>query len=298
MRTAILIACSLAIFVFMVFWLSGVFDTLAAYASNQQREAQNALARGLRALKGGQPGALLAVLGIAFAYGVFHAAGPGHGKMLIGGYGLARPTNARKLAFIALLSSLAQSTTAILLVYAGVFIMNWTREQLTQAAENSFAPLSYAAIALIGIWLAIRGARHLISATQPHTHTGHCGHDHSHGCSHRHGPTPDEIAKLGSWRDALVLIGGIALRPCTGALFLLVITFSMGVPYAGILGAYAMGLGTAIITISVALGAVWFRKGLATALDNTTARFVLPTLELAAGLAVTLMALELLRRVL
>jgi ABC-type nickel/cobalt efflux system permease component RcnA len=181
----------------------------------------------------------------------------------------------------------------VVLVYAGVLVFNWTRERMVAVTEAWLAPLSYAAIAGIGVWLAWRGLRHLMRPAHDHHHH----RDHDAQCTHRHGPTPEEIAAVSTWRDAALLIGGIALRPCTGALFLLVITFSMGIPLAGVLGAYTMGLGTAAVTTGVALGAVWFRQGLAHALDGR-ARLAIPTLELAAGLAVMLAALELLRRAL
>ncbi len=299
MRAALLIALALAAAAFAALWLTGAFDTLAAFAAGQQREAQNALARGLRALKTGEAGALAAVLGIAFAYGVFHAAGPGHGKVLIGGFGLARPVGALRLSLLALLSSLAQATTAVLLVFTGVLVLDWTRERMVDVAEGVMAPVSYAAIMAIGLWLAWRGARHLAPARAPDPdHHAHDDHSHDAHCGHSHGPTPAEIAAVTGWRDAALLIGGIAMRPCSGALFLLVITVSMGVPAAGILGTYAMGLGTAAITVAVALGSVWFRQGLARALDGSAARLALATLELAAGLVVAAAALELLRRAL
>lgn len=292
MRIAIVIAVLSAVLGFAVLWTMGVFDTISAFAFEQQREGQNALARGLRALRSGEPGALLAVLGLAFSYGFFHAAGPGHGKILIGGYGLARRVNALRLSALALASSLAQATSAIILVYAGIFVLNWGRERLVGVTENFLAPASYAAIALIGLWLAIRGARRFL-AMRAENKAHECGHC----CNHRHGPTSEEVAALGGWRDTLMLVGSIAIRPCTGAIFLLVITYAMGVPFVGILGAYAMGIGTSAITIFVALGAVWFRDGLTVSTGNgRLARLAFPTLELAAGVMICLSAFELLRR--
>lgn len=294
-------------------WLGNGADQLARWAADGQREAQTALARGLRALRAGEPGALIALLSMCFAYGFFHAVGPGHGKILIGGYGVARQVSMARLSVLALVSSLAQAATAVILVYSGVLLFNWSRERMEGLADTLLAALSYGAIALIGAWLAYRGLRTLWRSFRPthdhhHTHDhDHAGHDHDHAghghvcdtCGHSHGPSIEEVAKVSSLRDALVLIGAIAIRPCTGALFLLILTWRMDIQVAGILGAFAMGLGTASVTVVVALMAVVFRSGALEALsEGQTARRALGAVELIAGVVIAMLALQLLMRAL
>ena len=285
-------------------WASGGFDALARAATAGQRWAQNEMAGGLRALVGGEAGAFWALMGIAFGYGVFHAAGPGHGKMLIGGYGLAAAVPVRRLAAIALASSLAQATTAVVLVYAGVLALGWTRAQVVGLTDDALAPLGHLAVAAVGIWLVLRGARGLASwgrAGQSHGGPDHA--DHRHGrhdhpsapvcetCGHAHGPSLAQVAEVRSLRDALVLIAGIAVRPCSGALFLLILTWQMGIAAAGIAGAYVMGLGTALVTVGVALLAGGMRGAALASLAGTRGlALAVPALELGAGLAVALTA--------
>ena len=72
------------------FWGIGGFDQLGQWAATQQRGFQNTIAGALRSARAGEVGAVTALLTACFAYGVVHAAGPGHGKVLIGGYGFAR----------------------------------------------------------------------------------------------------------------------------------------------------------------------------------------------------------------
>jgi ABC-type nickel/cobalt efflux system permease component RcnA len=116
-------------------------------------------------------------------------------------------------------------------------------------------------------------------------------------CGHAHGPSVQQAAEVRSLRDAVALVAGIAIRPCTGALFVLILTWRMGIEAAGIAGAFAMGLGTATVTVAVALASVSLREGAFFALSGANgARTVGPALELAAGALVALVAGQLLLR--
>ena len=98
-------------------------------------------------------------------------------------------------------------------------------------------------------------------------------------------------------RDALLLIGGIAIRPCTGALFVLIITWQMGIAVAGIAGAFAMALGTASVTVAVGIAASGFRGGLMRAVAKASALvWIMPLLEVIAGLVVVALSCGLLLR--
>jgi ABC-type nickel/cobalt efflux system permease component RcnA len=289
-------------------WLSGGMADLQHWLLDQQRAVQNRLAGAVRALRGGHPGALAGLLAVCFGYGVLHAAGPGHGKLLIGGYGIAQRVRLLPLAWIALLASLAQAAFAVALVGVGVLILGWTRERLVGVGEDTLAPIGTLAIAGVGIWLMWRGIAGLSRQAVPHrphsaSHDdGHHGHGHAHhehdaSCGHAHGPTLSDMDHVTSWRDAAVLIAGIALRPCTGALFLLILCFGLGIGAAGVAGTFAMGIGTACVTIAVAALAVWAREGAFASLPGAgmggKLAVVLPMVQALAGALIAVLALSL-----
>ena len=292
MRWATLI---LAAFGAMALWLWGFggADQIARSAAAAQRDVQNAMAAALRGLRADEPGALATLWGLCFAYGFVHAAGPGHGKLVIGGYGAGTRVPARRLAGLALGASLAQAFTAVLLVYAAVFLFGWGRVQMTGVADEVLAPLSYALIGLVGLWLLIRGLRHL-RPKHDHAHVGDgdvCG-----SCGHAHGPTLKQAETVRSWRDAAAVIGTIAIRPCTGALFLLILTWRLDIDWAGIIGAFVMGLGTASITVLVAFAAVGFRESALQLVNHTAVARALAWAEVLAGGIVLILASQLVLR--
>ena len=343
MRRALLILplAALALLAWVV--ASGADARAAQWAAGWQREFQNALAGTLRALRNGEPGALALTTGLCFAYGVVHAVGPGHGKVLIGGYGVGRRVPVLRLSAIAMAAALGQAVTAIAVVGVGILALGWTRTRATGVVEGIMAPASAAAIGLIGLWLALRGARRLwrgahgdppaaarafadgdgahghaqaLGDAHRHGHDHGYGYDHDHdhdhdhdaerhhhrhgpdgtcGCGHRHAPTIDEVRAATGPRDVAALVAGIAIRPCSGALLLLVLTWHMGILAAGIAGTLAMSMGTGAVTVGVAVAAVTARESALLSLgESVRAPRLLPLVELAAGATIALVAVRML----
>jgi ABC-type nickel/cobalt efflux system permease component RcnA len=301
MRRALACTLVLAVAVLAWLWLSGGFAQLTVWAAGEQRSFQNGIARTLRALRGGEAGAYAVLLSSCFAYGFFHAIGPGHGKLLVGGYGVAREVPMLRLSLIALASSLGQAVTAIVLAFGGLWVLGLTRDRMVGAAEDFLAPLSYGLIAIIGLWLVVRGLRRMRNAQATHYHdlAHHGDGEVCNTCGHRHGPSLDEAGQTNNLRDALLLIGGIAIRPCTGALFVLIITWQMGIAMAGVAGAFAMALGTASVTVAVGIAASGFRGGIMRSVSRAGALvWIMPMLEVTAGLVVVALSVGLMLRAL
>ena len=282
-------------------WVLGGFDALGRLATEAQRAMQAPLAGAVRAVQAGEPAAWVGLMVVCFGYGVVHAAGPGHGKFVIGGYGVARRVPMLRLSVVALAASLAQAAVAVGLVYAGVLLLGWGRERMVGLAEGALAVVSWAAIGGIGLWLVWRGGRGLwrqrAEGQDPddHAHRGHHPHGEDCGCGHAHAPSAAQLAEAQGWRDTLALIGGVAVRPCSGALFLLILTFQMGIGAAGVAGAFAMGLGVAVVTVGVAVLAVWSREGALAGIGEARVWRVLPVLEIAGGLVIAAFAAGMIR---
>lgn len=288
----------LALFAVLAIWLWGFggADQVSAFATNAQREAQNAMAGTLRALQAGQPGALMGLWALCFAYGFVHAAGPGHGKLVIGGYGVGARVPMRRLSLLAVASSLAQSLTAVIFVYAAVLILGWTRQRVAGVADQVMAPLSYGLIGLVGLWLAWRGINAWRSKPAHDSHEygddGRC-----QTCGHAHGPTLAQAYAVSGWREAVSIIASIAIRPCTGAVFLLILTWRLDLVWAGIIGTFVMGVGTASITVLVAIAAVGLRESaLAQIAGSARVSRVMASVQMLAGGIIAVLALQLMMR--
>ncbi len=194
---------------------------------------------------------------ISLLYGVFHAVGPGHGKAVISSYLLANERAVKQGILLAVLSSIAQGISAVVLVFGGAWAFNLAGQRLLDAAW-SLEQFSFGLIAGIGLfllWQVLTGRDH------HHHHHGHDEHDHPHhehdhtdhdgGHGHHHGP---DVAGLGkerlTLRRALPIVLAVGIRPCGGALIVLVFAIANGLYLAGIGATFAMSMGTAA-TVSV-----------------------------------------------
>src|SRR5690606_32232203 len=96
---------------------------------------------------------------------------------------------------------------------------------------------------------------HAHAHPHPHGHSHHHHHDHAHHghdhqhdehCGHSHGPEPKDLAGPGGWQRGLTAIVAVGLRPCSGAILVLVFALAQGIFWAGVGATFLMGLGTAI----------------------------------------------------
>jgi nickel/cobalt exporter len=254
------------------------------------------------------------LIGLSFAYGVFHAAGPGHGKTVLTSYMLANESMLRRGLVISLAAALLQGLVAVTIVGAGAFLFGATSKHMT-AASNAVEIASYAAIALLGAVLLVKKGAGLIAAWkaspwQSFTWKGSapvapgrfaaddCSVDHVHGqdCGHYHAPDPRGLGAGFSWRNAALSVVAAGSRPCSGAILVLVFALAQGVFLTGVEAVLAMSLGTAITTGGLASLAVFAKKSAVRFARPGSRRALLAgrLIETGAALAVLLLGLVLL----
>jgi len=260
---------------------------------------------------------------VSFVYGIVHAAGPGHGKVVISSYLLAHERTARRGIAIAFAAAMVQALVAVGLIGVMAAILGLTSFAITDTARL-FEAGSYALILGLGLYLLWRKSRPFLARlrrSRPeavslgaaashdvhhgHHHHGHhqhgAGHDHAHdhqhgdhhhdhdcSCGHAHIPDPQTLQEGGT-RAALGAILSVGMRPCSGALIVLVFALSQKIFWAGVAATFLMALGTGLTVASLAAIAVG-AKGLAgrlVASGNGGAALVMPALEWLGALVIT-----------
>jgi nickel/cobalt exporter len=218
--------------------------------------------------------AVYTLLGISFIYGVFHAAGPGHGKAVISSYVVANDETWRRGVALSFAAAVLQSLTAILIVAVAALLLDATAKMMGDTVRV-IEIASYALISLIGarlLWMKGRAFSKLLrSDTRPHAHDDHHEHGRGHHAhddhgeddasawGHAHLPEPRELAGLMGWRRGLSTIVAVGLRPCSGAIIVLVFALAQGLFWIGVASTFVMGLGTAITVAFIATLAVTAR---------------------------------------
>ena len=262
--------------------------------------------------------AMWELFGISFVYGVFHAAGPGHGKAVISSYLVANEETWRRGIALSFVSAAIQSVVAIVVVaiaavllgataktigltvhlveiisYALVILiglrllyvkgrsflvacreLTWRQTpELAFAAAHAAKPLSAATLQSSGQRpgaMAMRAGQCQVDGCTAHVHGFHCHDDHESAWGHAHGPEPTMLAGAGGWRRGLAAVVAVGLRPCSGAIIVLIFALAQDLFWTGVGATLIMGLGTAATVAAIATVAVSAR-GLASRIARTRA---------------------------
>ncbi|MCW5694322.1 MAG: nickel/cobalt transporter [Pseudolabrys sp.] len=281
----------------------------AGWILMQQASFYRMLSGAIRAAKADGTAAV-GLMGISFAYGVFHAAGPGHGKAVISSYLVANNETWKRGIALSFVSAVLQAFTAIAIVAIAAVLLGATSKVMGDTVRV-VETVSYALIVVIGLRLTWVKGRAFLKLLMPgsapqlaHAHAGHDHghahahahhdhdhkHDHAHGhghahvhdhvhsaaCAHghhhdhdhdddghawghAHAPEPSELTGKHWLRKGLAAVVAVGLRPCSGAIIVLVFALAQGLFWVGVASTFVMGIGTAITVSTIATLAVMAR---------------------------------------
>src|SRR3979409_860727 len=168
---------------------------IVGWLLTRQSEFYREMSSTIRAAKA-DGSAVWTLLAISFAYGIFHAAGPGHGKAVISSYLVANQETARRGIVLSFASALMQSLVAVVIVAICAWLLNATAKTMW-GAEKAIEIVCAALIGAFGarlVWTKGGGFIRALQAPRPVpamalaavAHHDHAGHGHHHHDSHAH----------------------------------------------------------------------------------------------------------------
>lgn len=250
------------------FALYQLYPILLFKVMEWQKVFNSELSGSLNALNNNQTKAGLTLVFISFLYGVFHAVGPGHGKFILTSYLSLEKTKLNQAMKITFASALVQGLVAVSLVTVIVVIFALSRQYfnltLKWVERGSFAMMI-----LLGLYWCYQVFKETKKVSKPKIksirfsqqvvqqpivqkipqkrplvqHTYHI-HDEHCGCGHKHLPTSNEMQKAKDWKTQLMLILSIGARPCSGAILVLFLSYTLELYVWGVISALVMAIGT------------------------------------------------------
>lgn len=234
----------------------------------------------------------------SLAYGVLHALGPGHGKVVISTFLATHPAKLKTSMKLTLLAALLQGGVAIGLVTLMLVILQTSSRQM-HLGSYWLEKGSYLLVMALGVWVGWRALRMLYQVLRPtaqkmqiHAIRPHHQHDEHCGCGHAHLPSAEQMDLAVSGRTQALVVFSMGMRPCSGAIMMLLFAKVIGVYAWGVASAVAMAMGTAVTVSAMGL-LVQRSRRLAEKLgaangDTRLVKIVMPVLALTGGVMLIL----------
>ena len=243
-------------------WLWQAWPQVMMQSVIWQREVNQQMSGLLKAVAADPTRAGGSLLIFSLLYGVLHALGPGHGKIVITTWLATHPSKLKSSIGLTLASSLLQGVVAIALVVVVLGLLQLPARQL-HASSFWLEKGSYALVGVLGLllcWRALKKLRALLRRPAFKRFTPHHVHDAHCGCGHQHLPTQAQLRRGDDWRARLMIILSMGMRPCSGAIMVLLFSKVIGVFGWGIASALAMSAGTSVTISALALLVHSFRQ--------------------------------------
>lgn len=238
-----------------VLWIWQAWPQVMVQSILWQRDVNQQMSGLLKAVAANPTRAGGSLLLFSFIYGVLHALGPGHGKIVITTWLATHPSKLRSSIGLTLASSLLQGLVAIGLVVVVLTVLQLPARQL-HMSSFWLEKASYALVGVLGVllcWRALKKIRALLRRPTFTAFTPHHVHDERCGCGHQHVPNPEQLQSGDDWRARLMIILSMGMRPCSGAIMVLLFSKVVGVFGWGMASALAMAAGTSLTITSLAL---------------------------------------------
>jgi nickel/cobalt transporter (NicO) family protein len=228
-------------------------------------------------VESGAAGVVAAVLAIllAVAVGIVHAAGPGHGKVLVGSY--LAGTSGRRRDAVALGVLIAAMHTGSVLVLGTIYVLTRSLPaggRISQVLEIMVA-LAVVAVGIVTLRRARAAARRRraavpvqagVAAGEPGSRSAGAAVDHDHDPAHvhdaahdhdaagHHHELPEGVAPL-SRSGVLTLAAAGGLVPSPAAFLIVVTAIALGRPWFGLalLGGFSLGLALTLTVVGLAV---------------------------------------------
>jgi len=269
--------------------LPTIIRALFRQVAEWQRKINRYLAGQLRitSQRGGFT-AMFTVILASFLYGVLHAAGPGHGKLVVGSYFTAREAPLRTGITMGSIIALTQAIVAIAMV--GILAIAFGGNQLEiMDHTNNLEIVSYGLILTIGLYMTYEAVTGRTTCGHSHDPTKHLGHSHGPDLKAHDTWLARAAARALGSQGEVIAVGIISgVRPCTGSILVLLFSLANGVFLLGIIAALTMAVGVAITISALGITAIILRRSIAgKEKDISPARaFAAKSLAIAGSLAV------------
>ncbi|MCS2162489.1 nickel/cobalt transporter [Scandinavium sp. H11S7] len=243
-------------------WLWHAWPQVLLKSIIWQRELNQQMSGLLQAVAEDPTKAGGSLLAFSFIYGVLHALGPGHGKVVITTWLATHPSKLKSSIGLTLMASLLQGLVAIGLVVVVLTLLALPARQL-HLSSFWLEKGSYALVGVLGLllcWRALKKLRQILRKPTFTAFTPHHEHHANCGCGHQHMPDPKQMENGNDWRARLVIVLSMGMRPCSGAIMVLLFSKVIGVFSWGVASALAMAAGTSITISSLALLVHSFRQ--------------------------------------
>jgi ABC-type nickel/cobalt efflux system permease component RcnA len=239
------------------------------------KQEMSALTRQAKETRSLRP--LLFLIGLAFVYGVLHAAGPGHGKAVAVSYLMSHGKKLKAGILVGNLIAGFHGVSGVVLVLTVSFVVQKTITGSVDAVTRTTQLISYSLIALLGAGLLLKT---LISWHREGN--GQAGNSHGRAAFIRGMTLPMALA--------------VGLVPCPGVVLVMLFCVSLNVIGLGIVLASFQTLGMAFTISAVGIVALTGKRLAlgATGHHEKLSHLVQRAIETAAALAVLLLGLLLL----